>query len=202
MPPSLAAVVGLLAFLLTAGTARASFIETIVQNGPNVVVTGSGSIKAYPGSVESVHSFHSYVDSVVGDIMTGAPGTFDNYGGLTGPGTFGLGTFTAADNASGDLIGVEIGGVLHLAHDYVLGTVLSNMAIYDNQDFSTLGLTPGSYTWTWGAGDVTDSFTLQIDAAAVPEPTALTMFLTMLGLGWVTTAVGRQSRSHAASSLA
>jgi hypothetical protein len=36
-------------------------------------------------------------------------------------------------------------------------------------NFNTLGLTPGTYTYTWGTGP-DQSLTVQIGSAAVPEP--------------------------------
>ncbi|HZS84813.1 MAG TPA: hypothetical protein VFA50_18195 [Stellaceae bacterium] len=194
-----AAVVGLLAVLLTAGTAQASFVETVVQSGPNVVVTGSGSIEMWGIGIESSHNnVSSYVEADIGAILTGATGNVDDWHELspyfTGPTNFGAGFYRSADSASGDLVGVALGNVLFLPHGYVHGTALSNTATYDNETFTTLGLTPGSYTWSWNNGSNSDSFTLQIEPAAVPEPSALTMFLTMVGILAATALILRRPR--------
>jgi hypothetical protein len=37
----------------------------------------------------------------------------------------------------------------------------------DNQTFSSLGATPGTYEWTWGSG-ANQSFTFDIEAVPVP----------------------------------
>src|SRR5690242_18716086 len=125
-----AAVVGLLAVLLTAGTAQASFVETVVENGPNVVVSGSGSIEMWGIGIESTHTFNSYVEADIGAILTGAKGQVDDWHEVspyfTGPTNFGLGFYRDADSASGDLVGVALGDVLFLPHGYVAGTPLSN----------------------------------------------------------------------------
>ena len=50
------------------------------------------------------------------------------------------------------------------------GTFLSNSATYSGKTFATLGVTPGTYVWTWGNG-ANQNFTLQIP---VPPPPPLT----------------------------
>ena len=49
---------------------------------------------------------------------------------------------------------------------YVSGTFLSNSATYSGKTLATLGVTPGTYVWTWGSG-ANQNFTLQIP---VPPP--------------------------------
>ena len=68
---------------------------------------------------------------------------------------------------------------------------------FAGQTFASLGLTPGTYTWTWGddpavAGftpDNSDSFTLQI--GPIPEPTTAIVWTTLAGVGLF---VGRRRR--------
>ena len=67
---------------------------------------------------------------------------------------------------------------------------LQDTSTYLNKTFSSLGVTPGTYVWTWGTGAHADSFTLQIGpaATAAPEPATLTQLATgalgLLGYGW------------------
>ena len=44
---------------------------------------------------------------------------------------------------------------------YVSGTFLSNSATYSGKTLATLGVTPGTYVWTWGTG-ANQNFTLKI----------------------------------------
>jgi hypothetical protein len=56
--------------------------------------------------------------------------------------------------------------------------------VFSNNTLDTLGLTPGTYTYTWGAGAVADSIVVNISDAALsatPEPS--TAFLGITGIG-------------------
>jgi hypothetical protein len=81
-----------------------------------------------------------------------------------------------ASSGSGDFVGVreQVGGI-DVPTGYVSGSPLSDSSTYAGQTFASLGLTPGSYTWTWGSGPTADSFTL--DIGVVPEPSTWAMLL-------------------------
>jgi hypothetical protein len=40
---------------------------------------------------------------------------------------------------------------------------------FNNATFASLGLTPSTYTWTWGTGLPNQNFTLIIGRAGVPD---------------------------------
>ena len=40
---------------------------------------------------------------------------------------------------------------------------------FNNATFTSLGVTPGTYEWTWGTGLPDQNFTLIIGRAAVPD---------------------------------
>jgi MYXO-CTERM domain-containing protein len=49
-----------------------------------------------------------------------------------------------------------------------------------NTTIAGLGLTPGTYTYTWGTGGTANSLTINI--SGVPEPASLTMAATAAAL--------------------
>jgi hypothetical protein len=40
---------------------------------------------------------------------------------------------------------------------------------FDNATFASLGVTPGTYKWTWGTGLPNQNFTLRIGSVGVPD---------------------------------
>ena len=100
---------------------------------------------------------------------------------------------TDPSSGSGDIVGVDNGEFsparFIVPQGYVSGAPLSDTMTFNNTTFAILGLTPGTYTWTWDGG--ADNFTLQIGPVLVPGvplPSALPLFATGLGalglLGW------------------
>ena len=61
--------------------------------------------------------------------------------------------------------------VLSVPRGYVSGTFLSGSATYSDASLATLGVTPGTYVWTWGTG-ANQNFTLQIKTPG-PASTAI-----------------------------
>ena len=55
-----------------------------------------------------------------------------------------------------------------MPHGYISDSVLSDRSTYDNATFSSFGVTPGTYVWTWGTG-ANQNFTLKVGTVAVPE---------------------------------
>ena len=74
-------------------------------------------------------------------------------------------------------------GLFFVPQGYVSGAALSDSMTYTGQTFSTLGVTPGTYVWTWGTG-ANQNFTLQIPTAGVPDSgSTLGLFLlSLIGL--------------------
>lgn len=176
--------------LLAPAAANATpYVITLTQQGSNVVAAGSGSFDLTGLTLDyttvSVPSNMEPDAAYIGLGPTSFVVSLDAYSGFTGPTNFGIGTVASAATGSGDWVGIWGDPVAYGApmfwvpSGYASGTALSNTATYDSATFASLGLTPGTYVWTWGAG-AEQSFTLQIgNAVGVPEPAALGTF----GLG-------------------
>jgi len=164
--------------------AEASFILNIEQSGSDVVATGSGSINTgglsfvvNTGGGPSISSG----DSGKGYVALGPSPDFsmDLYSAtITGP-TLGSGSYVSASSGSGDPFNLDLsGGYIGVPTGYMSGNALSDSATWDSTTLSGLGLTLGTYTYTWGSGANTDFLTLNVGPPA-PEPGSI--FL--LGIG-------------------
>jgi hypothetical protein len=187
-------VVAALALLLAGtGRAQAGFVVTLLEQSGNVVATGSGTFDLTSLSSQGTAFNDGYIAPSTAQIMTG-PNLVntDLYTGFVGPTSFGSGGIAFASSGGGDIVGLAntgVGRTLEVPQGYASGT-LSDTATYSNETFAKLGVTPGTYVWTWGAGAHKDSFTLQVGpaATAAPEPASLTLLATgalgLLGYGW------------------
>lgn len=175
--------------------ARAAYIVTFNEVGPNVVADGGGSINLtaltpIPFRVEeNAFVFPFFGEEVTGSADIGPPLTA--YTGGSGPKSFGPGThLTTADFGSGDKVGqsASIFGpppIIVVPMDYQSGAPLVDSSTYLNASFATLGMTPGTYVYTWSS----DSFTVQI-GSAIPEPASLAL----LGSGLLGLLAARRAR--------
>ena len=110
-----------------------------------------------------------------------------NYASMSGPTSFGSGGLGIASSGSGGFVLIGDLGELLLPSGYVSGTALSGSMTYSGQTLASLGVTPGTYTWTWGSGADADFVELQVlgGTQAVPEPSALALLAAgAAGLAW------------------
>jgi VPDSG-CTERM motif len=185
------ALVSLLGLGITQ-SARANFIETVSQVGTNVVATGSGAIDLNGLFFIGVFTpTASQVRSNDGLLVTGPTGFLDGYFGfsppISGPTGFGTSSTSTFGTGSGDEVGIW--GLPHLIlvpQFYVSGDPLTSSGIWLNQTFGSLGLTPGTYEWTWGDGGANQNFTLIIGESVPDSGSTLSLLgLALVGLGVV-----------------
>jgi hypothetical protein len=167
--------------------AAAEFIVDIAQQGGNVVATGSGTIDLSALTDCCGSNPSPDITAQLGRIALGAEGSVGEAwagGGFHGPSNFGSGGLFLASSGTGNH--VEMAGsnsFLAVPTGYVSGSALSDSATWNSATISSLGLTPGTYTWAWGSGGSADSFVIDIAAASTPEPASLALLATaVLGL--------------------
>ncbi len=191
--PSVVAAAFAVACALLPRPADAGLIITIDQVGPDVVAsTPGGSLNTTSLFFVQSGTLGPYVWPVFAEVFLGAPGGFDQYGNITGPGSWGPPSSpTDADAGSGPLIGVSSGRWLVVPAGYISGTALAaSTATFSSATIASLGLTPGSYEYTWGSGASADFLTVNI----VPEPTTGAL----LALGVLVLAARRHSKRETA----
>jgi hypothetical protein len=182
----MAAIGATMLFGLSAPPAQAGYVVDLTEQAGNVVATGSGEIDLSGLSFFEIQHDPAAIFPSFAVIVTG-PASVTNdeyYTGFTGPTSFGSGgVIDTASSGSGDKVGIGGGvDVLVVPRSYVSGSPLSDTSTYDGQTFTSLGVTPGTYEWTWGNG-ANQNFTLVIE---VPEPaTWATMLTGFAGLGFV-----------------
>ena len=187
--------------VLAAPSARAAYVTTFEEIGSNVIEVGGGALDLTDlirvGGIftklfvtPNGPSYASGTKGDQGDIYEGP---------LSGPANWGPGVTTFANSSSGDLVALNPSGAeIIVPDDYEFGDPLSETSTYLGASFASLGLTPGSYVYTWGTGDHADTFTLNVVAGSVPEPSTWAMMLIgFAGLGYA--AVRRKGAVHAIS---
>ena len=157
---------------------QAAVIITLQQVGSDVVANGSGTINTSALTLSGSGSAQSSITPSNPSIILGPAspqsGAYSLWQSVTMPSLFGVGNQTFATSGSGDVVGTA-GIGLFLPQAYVSGAALSDTATWANQTFSSLGVTPGTYTWTWGSGPTADSLTL--NATVAPEPASAVLLL-------------------------
>lgn len=172
--------------MLCAPIASASIVMTLEEVGGDVVATGSGQANIMGLTVTSTGS-SSGMQPNTGFLTVGPTSGRGVIAGLvSGPTLFGTGgnAFSDSGGRLGDYFGVGgSNGNLYLPLAYVSGSPLSGSNTWGGRTFATMGITPGSYTWTWSYTGGTDSITINAGSQDVPAPAPLALLLAGLA-GW------------------
>jgi len=203
---SLLAAAGLVVCLVAAPQARAAYIVTIYQWGANVVLEGSGAITldglTFVGATTSAEGslWPSYGLFTTGPIQGGVL-EMDSY--ITDPSdgkSFGPGaspvysdstTFTTRFGLYGDI------AQLWLPGGFAGGSLPSGSMTWNNQTLAGLGLTEGSYAWTWGSEADDQQFIVNVGnvgSSAIPESSSLA--LSGCGMGFLALVMWKRNRAR------
>jgi hypothetical protein len=147
----------------TGGTG--DFNVTITQVGNDVVWSGSGSfnltaLTSAGGSTIGGGYQASQAVWAIGPITS-----VDTYSGtITYPPTFGGGGAGVTSN-TGSTFGILPGGtgrLLYVPSGYTSNSVISGTSTYANTTIAGMGLTLGTYTWSWGSAPNTSTLVMVI----------------------------------------
>jgi hypothetical protein len=133
---------------------------TIQESGANVVWSYSGSLDLSNltlGGTQTISAGFS-VGSAIWAVGLTSPVTVDSYSSnafVTFPANFGDNGGGPASSGTGDtlsVLGGDLGRTLLVPNGYVSNTLISGSTTYLNGTLSSLGLTEGTYTYSWGSG--------------------------------------------------
>jgi hypothetical protein len=145
--------------------ASGNFNVTISQVGPDVVWNGSGSFNLAALTSNGTSNIGGGYNSGAGAWAVGPNVTVDTYSGtISNPGAFGTSAVGVTSNA-GSTFGILPGGsgrLLYVPSGYVSNTNISGSSTYANTTITGAGLTPGTYTWSWGTGGNTSTLVMTI----------------------------------------
>jgi len=144
---------------------------TLLEVGGNVVLSGAGTMNITSlGSTSPFVRFSGVVPqaSQFGCGLAG-PGPFNcvifTGGTITEPANFGTGNQTLGSSGTGDFFGIGFANStrrLFVPSGYTSGSFISGTTTFNSTTLATLGATPGTYTWSWGAGVTASSIILQV----------------------------------------
>jgi hypothetical protein len=150
------------ALLLAWGHAHAAYTVYMYQSGADVVATGSGSLNLTGLVFGGAGAAAPRVQPNVGALVIGLTAAAQGFDGIAGPAVTGAGGSTAVSSSTGDKVGVAPAiNRLIVPNGYVSGAPLASSATWVGTTIAGLGLTPGTYTWTWAG----DSFVLNVGMA-------------------------------------
>lgn len=158
-----------------AATASAAFVANLYEDGPDVVLTVTGSTtvaRTTTGTLGGVADEIRVRPSVGFMLLIGNSNLIDEFaldGGVSFP-SFGAGNSVISGVLTSDsntTLFATSGANLYLLRDYVSGTTINASGRFQNKTLADLGAQFGSYSATFGGG--ADSISLYV----IPEPHTL-----------------------------
>lgn len=152
-------------------TPPSGVIVTLQEVGPDVVITGSGSINLTDLGYVNTAGQSSVLNGQSKFFLVGPGANCDRYSGATysSPSDFSStssGFF--ATSGTGNSFGPNsFANQINVPEGYVSGAFLSGTTTFAGQSISSMSLIPGTYVWGWGTGINADTITLTI----LPPPT-------------------------------
>ena len=179
-----------LAFTILKGPANAAVVIDIFQSGGDVVATGSGTIDL-TGLTFFESALVGGMGAVIpslGTVIVGPDVVADLYEGASGPASFGPGLLTFGSDNSALAFGVAGSlfafPVVVVPNGYVSGAPLLGSSTFAGETIASLGLTPGTYVYTWNSAPADDD-SLTVNVSGVPEASTWAMMvLGFIGLGF------------------
>jgi hypothetical protein len=161
-------------------SAQAKYVAIFTQDGPDVVEVGGGTLDVTDLTIVGRGAITKpFVSGATGAYVSGSrDDTGSSFvGGFEGPATFGSGSLFKPTESAGNPVGFSASsGFVYVPDSYVSGDPLSETSTYADATFASLGITPGTYVYSWGAGADADTLTIVI-GGSVPEPSTWAMML-------------------------
>lgn len=174
--------------LLIPNESYADLVFNAQEVGSDVVITGSGTILTdvlHYDIISSIGVISPTEYFCIGpsqltevDFWTG--------GTLSGPSNFGSGPESFASSGTGDMMGLDFswtGGGLALPRGYTSGYPLESTSTYLSHTFETLGMTEGTYVWTYGYNVITLNVGGSEEVPTLSEWGMILLALLLLALG-------------------
>lgn len=167
----------LVSLIISIMPVHAAYILNINQIGADVVATGVGTLNtsSLGGGILGTTAVNGFINPSQPGFSLHADGAIpvQIWGGVvTNPGALGSGIFTFASTGTGDVVQVS-GTTLVLASTYVSGGALSSTETWNGATLTSLGLTPGTYIFSFGTAPNTDTITVNVNAAVAAAPTTV-----------------------------
>lgn len=142
-----------------------TFTVNVTQQGPDVLWNGSGSFNLAALTSAGASTIGGGYNSGSAVWAIGPNVAVDTYSGtITYPASFGTSAIGVTSNA-GSTFGILPGGsgrLLYVPSGYVSNTTISGSSTYASTTIASAGLTPGTYTWSWGSGGNASSLVMTI----------------------------------------